>query len=81
MKDSGKHFYNVIEEIDHGADNWMITVLSGSHSGEKALISSGELKWTSDDDGFIPANAEKLIKVTELLLQEVTDMTRIVCAK
>ena len=71
MKDSGKHFYNVIEEIDLGADNWMITVLSGSHSGEKALISSGELKWTSDDDGFIPANAEKLIKVTECGITEV----------
>lgn len=25
----------------------------GEYLAEKALISSGELKWTSDDDGFI----------------------------
>ena len=53
-------FYEAICEAGINAENWLLTVVDGDHAGEKALISSGEIVWRSDDDGFVTEHEESL---------------------
>ena len=46
-------FYEAICEANINAENWLLTVVDGDHAGEKAMISSGEFVWRSDDGGFV----------------------------
>ena len=58
----GASFYEAICEANINAENWLLTVVDGEHAGEKALVSSGELVWRSDDDGFVTEHEERLKK-------------------
>ena len=55
-------FYEAICEANINAENWLLTVVDGDHAGEKAMISSGEFVWRSDDGGFVTEHEERLKK-------------------
>ena len=45
-------FYDVFETMNPNCRNVAITVIEGSHVGEKALLSDGKLLWESEENGF-----------------------------
>ena len=45
-------FYKTIEKLDPNRQNMAVTVLSGEHFGEKALISDHRIIWRSSEEGY-----------------------------
>ncbi|MBQ6388704.1 MAG: XdhC family protein [Mogibacterium sp.] len=65
------NFYEAVSEANLNAETWLITVADGDFAGEKAMISGGEIVWTSDENGFVISHAEELTAVTESGLRTV----------
>ena len=65
------NFYEAISEANMNAETWLITVADGDFAGEKAMISSGEIVWKSDENGFAKAHEEELKTVSESGLSTV----------
>ena len=57
------NFYEVISEANINSETWLHTVTDGDHAGEKAVITGGNITWTSDEEGFFSEHAEEVISV------------------
>ena len=53
-------FYEVIDALDPNSDNYLATVCDGEYAGEKMIISEGECKWLSDENGFFALHPDAL---------------------
>ena len=51
-------FYHAIEELQPNQQNMALTVLSGEHFGEKALVSDHKIVWKSEENGFFTLHRE-----------------------
>lgn len=65
------NFYEAVSEANMNAETWLITVADGEFAGEKAMISSGEIVWASDENGFVMAHEEELKAVRDSGLRTV----------
>lgn len=65
------NFYEVISEANINSESWLMTVVDGEHAGEKALKSSGELTWFSNEDGFIRKHEQEVKAIAESGLTEI----------
>ncbi|MCR4817806.1 MAG: XdhC family protein [Fretibacterium sp.] len=57
-------FYDKLPELDPGRETLILTLLDGSGMGEKALLSDGEIVWTSGQDEFFSLHAGEAQNVT-----------------
>ena len=58
-------YFRTLEKCDPNTVSVSVTVLSGVHIGEKAVISSGGFQYLSNENGFIRSHEEELFSVTE----------------
>ena len=51
-------FYEVIDTLDLNSDNYMATVCEGEYAGEKMIVTDGECKWQSSENGFFASHPD-----------------------
>ena len=57
--------YSAIKNSNHNLENIAVTVLSGEHAGEKALVAGGEIVWKDDASVFIAEHEREVCALTE----------------
>ena len=72
MTDEGSKLdlYEMISEANINAETWLITVCEGDFAGEKALVSGGEIVWSSGE-GFTGSHAGEITKISENGLTDI----------
>lgn len=59
-----KAFYEVLRELAPDRETILLTLLDGGDMGEKALLSGGEIVWTSGQDDFFSLHAGEAANAT-----------------
>ena len=58
-------FYEAVSDSNNNTETYAVTVIRGEETGEKAVISGGELFWCSSADGFLGKHLNELSDISE----------------
>ncbi len=67
--------FDTLQENKNRKEKRVLTILQGSHTGEKAFFAEGELLWQSFEDGFLTEHREAAEKLRTSGLQELAGET------
>ena len=72
--------YQVIKEHVQSGTCILATVVEGIHTGEKLILSDGQISWSSPNEEFLPQNIEQIREIEKSQTIEI-EKERVFCEK